>query len=197
MTRFQTGWLRRRKRPKLGDVWVFCYRRRRPHDGKWVEATPIVVGPIQDLASKEAAWRRVKELQLNPNRQSASTQMTFGELALHYAQHDLLNDQHEVVPEETHLTILKCRGYRDTWILPRWERVVALAVIPSEVEKWLKEIKRDHHIENRTLSEIRKIMDLVYRHGQRFGLLPHSNEGNPILLVRRPVNAAWILSARY
>jgi hypothetical protein len=118
MTRFQTVWLRRRKRPKLGDVWVFCYRRRRPHDGKWVEATPIVVGPIQDLASKEAAWRRVKELQLNPNPQSASTQMTFGELALHYAQHDLLNDQHEVVPEETHLTILKCRGYLDTWILP-------------------------------------------------------------------------------
>jgi hypothetical protein len=151
-----------------------------------VEATPIVVGPIQELASKEAAWRRVKELQLDPNRQSRSPQITFGELALHYAQH-LPNDQPEVVPEETHLTIMNCRGYLDTWILPRWERAVALAVVPSEVEKWLKEIQRDHHIENTTLSEIRKIMNLVYTHGQRFGLLPHSDEGNPILLVRRPV----------
>jgi hypothetical protein len=67
---------------------------------------------------------------------------------------------------------------------------------PNDAEEKLSgivlEVKGDlcrhDHIENATLSEIRKIMDLVYTHGQRFGLLPHSDRGNPIRLVRRPIS---------
>jgi hypothetical protein len=34
------------------------------------------------------------------------------------------------------------------------------------------------------LAEIRKVMSLVYRHGQRHGILPLSEDGNPMSFVR-------------
>ena len=67
MARFQNGWLQKKPR-KSGDIWVFCYRRQRPEDGEWVQATPIKVGKIKDYPSEESAWRRVDELHLNPNQ---------------------------------------------------------------------------------------------------------------------------------
>jgi hypothetical protein len=127
--------------------------------------------------------------------------MTFGELALHYAQHELLNDQCEVVPEETRLTIRKCRGYLVTWILPRWERVAALAVIPSEVEKWLKEIQRDHHIENATLSESLDVFpllraDRLRTHLRVFFVLVeehhHRDEASAVLFVVHKLSPAIV-----
>lgn len=42
-----------------------------------------------------------------------------------------------------------------------------------------------HGLENSTLVEVRKVMNLVYKHGQRYGLLPRSEEGNPIHFVRQ------------
>jgi len=69
--------------------------------------------------------------------------------------------------------------------LPRWEKMPALTVEPIEVEDWLKAIRKEHGLENSTLVEIRKVMNLVYKHGQRFGLLPRSEEGNPIHFVRQ------------
>ena len=67
MARFQNGWLQKKPR-KSGDIWVFCYRRQRPEDGQWVQATPIKVGKVKDYPSEERAWRRVEELHLNPNQ---------------------------------------------------------------------------------------------------------------------------------
>jgi hypothetical protein len=40
MARFQNEWLRKKPR-KSGLIWVFCYRRQRPEDGDWVQATPF------------------------------------------------------------------------------------------------------------------------------------------------------------
>ena len=82
MARFQNGWLQNKPR-KSGDIWVFCYRRQRPEDGEWVQATPIKVGKIKDYPSEEAAWRRVDELHLNPNQSpfEVGAKPLFGELA--------------------------------------------------------------------------------------------------------------------
>jgi hypothetical protein len=73
----QNGWLRKRHR-KSGDIWVYCYRRRRL-DGKWVEATGIQVGPVSELPTEEAAWQRADEIGLKPDafRDRASTRPTF------------------------------------------------------------------------------------------------------------------------
>ena len=186
MARFQNGWLSKKHR-KSGEVWLFCYRQRRQEDGKWVEATPIRVGSLKEFPSEETAWRRVEELRLNTNQSTfgVSPQATFGQLAAHYMQHELPENQDNATIEKAYSTILKYRRYLKRWALPRWERTPALTVEPIEVERWLKAIRKKHGLENSTLVEVRKVMNLVYKHGQRYGLLPRSDEGNPIHFVRQ------------
>jgi hypothetical protein len=77
-------------------------------------------------------------------------------------------------------------GELNSWVLPKWRKERALAVHPFEVEDWFKQIEREHRLETSTLAEVRKIMNLVYRHGQRYGILPRTDEGNPMLFVRLP-----------
>jgi len=86
--------------------------------------------------------------------------------------------------EKSHSTITKYKHYLNRWVLPRWQKARALAVHPFEVEDWFSQIEREHQLEISTVAEIRKIMSLVYRHGQRHGILPRADEGNPMLFVR-------------
>ena len=51
-----------------------------------------------------------------------------------------------------------------------------------EVEDWFKQIEREYQLETATLAEIRKVMNLVFRHG----ILPRRDEGNPMAFVRLP-----------
>jgi integrase len=190
MARFQNGWLRKKSR-KSGEIWVFCYRQRRPEDGVWVEATAITIGAIRDYPSEEAAWRRVQELHLNPNRSpiAVGAQVLFGELAVHYSQRELPDDQSEATIEKAYSTIRKYKRYLNRWVLPRWKDTPALALHPPDVEDWLRDLKKRFSLSNPTLSEIRKAMSNVYVHGQRQGLLPRTQDGNPICFVRQSVTS--------
>ena len=188
MARFQNGWLQKKPR-KSGDIWVFCYRRQRPKDGDWVQATPIKVGKIKDYPSEEAAWRRVgvDELHLNPNQSpfEVGAKPLFGELAAHYIQKELPEDQTQATIEKAYSTIRKYKRYLSRWTLPRWGTIPALAVHPPDVEDWLRELKKKFELRNPTLGEIRKAMNNVYVHGQRQGFLPRTTDGNPIGFVRQ------------
>ena len=108
MARFQNGWLQKKPR-KAGEIWVFCHRRRRHEDGAWIQATDIPIGRVRDYPSEEAAWRRVEELHLDPNRSpiAMSAQVLFGELAAHYIQRELPDDQSEATIEKAYSTIQK------------------------------------------------------------------------------------------
>ena len=64
--------------------------------------------------------------------------------------------------------------------LPRWGNRIALGIEPLEVEQWLKELKSEEGLANPTLDRIRRVMSLVYRHGQRHGLIPRRYESNPM-----------------
>jgi hypothetical protein len=88
-----------------------------------VEATPIRVGSLKEFPSEETAWRRVEELRLNPNQSTfgISPQATFGQLAAHYMQHELPENQDNATIERAYSTILKYRRYLKRWALPRWE----------------------------------------------------------------------------
>jgi len=143
MARFQNGWLQKKRR-KSGDIWVFCYRRQRPEDGAWVQATPIKVGKVRDYPSEEAAWRRVEELHLNPNQSpfEVGAKPLFGELAAHYIQKELPEDQTQATIEKAYSTIRKYKRYLSRWALPRWGIIPALAVHPPDVEDWLRELKK-------------------------------------------------------
>jgi hypothetical protein len=190
MARFQNGWLRRKPR-KSGDIWVFCHRRRQPKDGTWIEASGIIVGELKDYPSEEAAWRRVKELHLNPNQSpiAVGAQILFGELAANYMQRELPDDQSEATIEKAYSTIYKYKRYLNRWALPRWKNVPALALRPPDVEDWLKDLKKNFALSNPSLGEIRKAMNNVYVHGQRQGFLPRTQDGNPISFVRQSLTS--------
>ena len=180
----QNGWIRKRHR-KSGDIWVYCYRRRR-WDGKWVQATERRLGTMAEFPNEEAAWKRVDELGLKPYspERPRDPRITFGEVAAHYVKFELPDDQSNATIEKSESTITKYKYYLNRWVLPKWQRERALAVRPFQVEDWFKEIEREHQLETSTLAEIRKIMNLIYRHGQRHGILPRTDEGNPMLFVR-------------
>jgi hypothetical protein len=155
--------------------------------GRWrVGASPpIKVGKVKDYPSEEAAWRRVEELHLNPNQFEVGAKPLFGELAAHYIQKELPEDQTQATIEKAYSTIRKYKRYLSRWALPRWGTIPALAVHPPDVEDWLRELKKKFELRNPTLGEIRKAMNNVYVHGQRQGFLPRTTDGNPISFVRQ------------
>jgi integrase len=69
-------------------------------------------------------------------------------------------------------------------LLPRWGNRIALGIEPLEVEDWLTRLKKDEALENPTLDRMRRVMSMVYRHGQRYGLIPRTQESNPMRFVR-------------
>jgi hypothetical protein len=54
---------------------------------------------------------------------------------------------------------------------------------PLEVEEWLTTLKKEEELENPTLDRLRRVMSLVYRHGQRYGLIPRTQKSNPMRFV--------------
>jgi integrase len=45
-------------------------------------------------------------------------------------------------------------------------------------------LKKEGNLANPTLDKTRRVMSLVYKHGQRYGLLPRNQESNPMRFVR-------------
>ena len=45
-------------------------------------------------------------------------------------------------------------------------------------------MKREDGLENPTLDKTRRVMSLVFKHGQRYGLIPRTQEANPMRFVR-------------
>jgi hypothetical protein len=86
----------------------------------------------------------------------------FGELAAHYIQRELPEDQTEATIEKAYSTTRKYKRYLSRWALPRWGTTPALAVHPPDVEDWLRELKKKFELRNPTLGEIRKAMNNVY-----------------------------------
>jgi hypothetical protein len=124
-------------------------------------------GVLQRFPNEEAACERVNELGLKPHAQGLprNPRITFGEVATYYAKFELPDDQSDATIEKAQSTIAKYKHYLNSWVLPRWQREGALAVHPFELEDWFRQIEREHQLETTTVTEIRKVMNLVYRHG--------------------------------
>ncbi len=81
--------------------------------------------------------------------------MTFSDIAGHYIQEELSEDQNQTSIPKAHSTTATYRRYLQKWVLPRWGGQAALAIRPLELENWLKELGRKHGLENQTRSKIR------------------------------------------
>ena len=170
--RHQRGWLKKEIRSQ-GETWVLFFRTIRKAEGKRVESK-IPVGLIKDFPDKRSAWAEVERLHLQIN------QVDSRRGAQHYTEHELA-DRTESIHPKAHTTI---KGYERNRLLPRWGNRIALSVEPLEVEQWLKALKREEGLANPTLDKMCRVMSLVYKHGQRYGLLPRNQESNPMRFVR-------------
>jgi integrase len=179
--RRQRGWLKKENRIQ-GKTWAFYFRTTRKSDGKRVE-NKIPIGLLRDLPDKSAAWAQVERLHLPINPMDSRRGVTFSDLALHYAAHELVERSESIHPK-AHTTI---KGYEQVLrnrLLPKWGNRIALGIEPLEIEQWLTMLKKEEEFENPTLDRIRRVMSMVYRHGQRYDLILRTQEANPLRFVR-------------
>jgi integrase len=140
---------------------------------------------VSEFPSESAAWAEVNRLRLHEqiNKPEFKGPVTFGHLAQHYIDHEL-GDQADAVDPKSHTTIAGYKRNLQRHILPKWGRRIALSIEPLEVEAWLKSLKRELHLENPTLDRQRRIMSLVFKSAQRYGLIPRGEQHNPMRFVR-------------
>jgi len=179
--RHQRGWLKKENRLQ-GDTWVLYSRTTRKSDGKRVE-NKIPIGLVRDLPDKSKAWAQVQRLHLPINPVDSRRGVTFGDLAQHYAEHELV-DRTESIHAKAHTTVRSYERVIRNRLLPRWGNRIALGIEPLEVEQWLRDLKREKKFANPTLDKTRRVMSPIYRHGQRYGLIPRTYESNPMRFVR-------------
>ena len=139
--------------------------------------------PGQDFSTKNSAWEEIERLHLQINQVDFRGCVTFADLAHHYAEHELVEPTESVHPK-AHTTIRAYERALRNRLLPRWGNRVALSVEPLEVEQWLTSLKGQEGLANPTLDKMRRVMSLVYRHSQRYGLIPRNQEANPMRFVR-------------
>ncbi len=180
----QRGWLRTERR-RDGRTWLLHYRTAQEPDGKRVEHK-IAVGLVRDLPSKQHAWAEVgrQNLQFFINRPHSRGMVTFGELARHYEKNELGDDQEQTVNPKSHTTIAAYRRIIRNRLVDQWAKRSALSIEPLEIERWLTELRKREKLEHPTMDKIRRVMNLVYKHGQRYGLIPRGEESNPLRFVR-------------
>jgi integrase len=179
--RHQRGWLKKEKRSH-GETWVLFFRTVRKSDGKRVQ-NKISICLVKDFSSKHSAWEEVERQHLQINPVDFRGCVTFADLAHHYSEHELVEPTESIHPK-AHTTI---RGYERALrnrLLPRWGNRVALSIEPLEVEQWLTSLKGQEGLANPTLDKMRRVMSLVYKHSQRYGLIPRNQESNPMRFVR-------------
>jgi integrase len=100
---------------------------------------------------------------------------TFGELAASYQEFE--------IPRLAHTTAYAVRHNLSHYILPRWSNQVAIELKPLEIEAWFVALQQKG-LAPPTISKLRAIMQQVYRHSQRVGLISRSQEANPITFAR-------------
>ena len=184
-TRYQEGSLRLESR-KRGKVWRLRFRITRA-DGNRVEHA-IVIGTQKELPTRAAAREFVKSLYLPINHPAPNNNgrpVTFSDIAGHYIQEELTEDQNQASAPKAYSTTATYRRYLRKWVLPRWGDQAALLIAPLDLENWLKELGRKSGLENQTRSKIRQVIGLVYKHAQRVGFLPRTEQANPIRFVRQ------------
>ena len=100
---------------------------------------------------------------------------TFGELAESYQEFE--------IPRLAHTTAYAVRHNLRLYILPRWSEQIAIDLEPLDVEAWFTALQQ-RGLAPPTISKLRAIMQQVYRHSQRVGLISRSQEANPISFAR-------------
>ena len=175
----QKGWLTKHVSKRNGWTWVFHYYKEKPETGKRVENT-AALGPVSRFPRKKDAWDEVERRHLSPNDgQNSIGRVTFAELVANYRQKGFSKLRKTTQGTTGHIL--------DHYLLPRWRDSFALEITPDSIEEWLAALP----IANPTREKIRRVMNVVYRRGQRSLMLPMTGEGNPVAFVTKSSNSDY------
>ena len=176
MVRFQRGSLRIEER-KAGPTWVLRHYVTRKSDGKRVEHK-LPIGLVRDFKTESAAWAEVgrQHLSRQINEPVSRGRVTFSDIAHHYVKSEL--------PERARSTAYLHRHIIHDFLIPRWGKNVAVGIKPLDVENWLKALHEELGYANPSCAKIRQVMVCVYQHAQRHGLIPRTEDANPLKWVR-------------
>ena len=187
MPRYQIGSLRKIMRAE-GLTWVLRYYATRS-DGKRVERTTAIglvkdIGPSPADASREVDRQKLRET-INQLQPFQGTPRTFGQLCQDYIENELRIDQSESARPKAFPTVETYERHLIKRIIPRWGRLAPLAVESRDVEGWFRELRKGNAqkkvkpLADPTIDKIRRIMSLVFKHGQRCNFLPASRKAIP------------------
>jgi integrase len=167
----QRGWLTKHRSKRSGWTWVYHYYRTKPETGKRVEAT-VTIGAVTRFPKEKDAWVEVERRYLQPDSvQNKIGRVTLGELVENYRKKAFNKLGVTTQPITAHIL--------DDYLLPRWGGSFALDIEPDQIEEWLDALT----LASPTKEKIRRVMNVVYRRGQKSGLLPRTGDGNPVAFV--------------
>lgn len=70
------------------------------------------------------------------------------------------------------------------FLIPRWANNIAVGIKPLDVKNWLKALHGELGYANPSCAKIRQVMVCVHKHAQRHGLIPRTEDANPMKWVR-------------
>jgi integrase len=150
----------------------------------------VALGLASHVGAKEKdAWREVDRQHLrkeiNQQKPFRGKPKTYGQLCQHYMLNELQEDQSEATVEKAYTTTETYKRILNKRVIPRFGMKAPVAIEPLEIEQWLKELRKTEGLQSPTLDKIRRVMSLVYKHGQRYGLIPRDESANPMNWVRQ------------
>src|SRR5437660_553164 len=159
------GWFRRKK-----EKLVYC----------WYNANGKERSQVIGAASMTDAegWLKVGELGVDklvsrPDPAKAA----FGDVAAHYLAAGKKRNGEDKAASTKDLDQHVYEGY----LREPWEDRVAKDIEPLEIQEWLDGLKQK--LADPTRSKIRNVMSAIYRHGQKWGMIPRREECNPMKWV--------------
>ena len=194
MARYQNGSVRIEQRSE-GPTWVFRYQVTRS-DGKRVEHKRTLGLVSRVGLGKKQAWQEVDRQRLretaNERQPFRGKPQTIAHLCQHYIENELQDDQSEATIEKAYTTAETYKRILNKRVIPRFGGRSPISVEPLEIENWLRELKTAENLQNPTLDKIRRVMNLVYKHGQRYGLIPRDESANPLRWVRQKTTSTYV-----
>jgi hypothetical protein len=154
------GWFRRKK----GKLVYYWYNANGNERSK-------VVGP--NTMTDEEGWLEVGMLGLDKlvNKPDPS-KVTFGEVLQHY----LAYGKKKTGEDKAHSSKIT-DGRNARLHLSHWSQHVAKDIEPLEIQGWIDGLSKGLR------SKLRNMMSAVYSHGQKFRMIPRTEESNPMKWV--------------
>jgi integrase len=181
--------LSRVKRKHGPDCWAFRWWDI-DASGMRVRRTKTL-GSVKEYPTETSAMKAVEALRITINEEqpeSSGKPVTVGALINHFKQHELGPIEKEEEEEgRSYSTRITYIDILDTYVLPKWGDVELRKVRTTEVEKWLRKLKRagksKAKLARGSKAKVRSVMSVLFNHAIRHELMPQGS--NPITMVRQ------------